>query len=382
MVMMLISLSTKIICSVKYLPEIFSLGNIPGAKIYWQLRRILYKLIVVKTLICTTPGNFEYGLGAMPLLMAGYAIIKIKKIGICGTDLHAFEGTQPYFTYPRILGHELAGEIVAVEDVAGFEKGELVTVLPYENCGTCIACRSGKSNCCENIAVLGVHKDGGMVEYLLVPGRLLVHGDGLTAEQLALVEPLSVSAHGIRRAAVQKGEFVLVMGAGPIGLAAMEFARIAGAEVIATDMQEKRLQFAQTVLHIPHVLNAGTDVAAAIKQITGGDMPTVVVDATGNQKAINNGIHYLAHGGRYVLIGLQKELLLFSHPEFHKRETTLMSSRNATREDFEEVIRCIKAGAVRPEAYITHRIKFGEVKTVFRSLLDPRNEVIKAMVEI
>ncbi|KAG4069272.1 hypothetical protein HA402_012125 [Bradysia odoriphaga] len=318
----------------------------------------------------------------MPLLLPGHAIIRIRKIGICGTDLHAFEGTQPYFNYPRILGHELCGEIAALDGVEGFQTGDLVTVLPYENCGHCIACRNGKPNCCENIAVLGVHKDGGMAEYLSVPERLLVHGRGLDAEQLALVEPLAISAHGIRRAAVQPGEFVLVMGAGPIGLAAMEFARIAGAQVIATDIQDARLQFAHEVLGIPYTVNAATDVAARLREITGGDLPTVVIDASGNQKAINNGIHFLAHGGRYVLIGLQKELLQFSHPEFHKRETTLMSSRNATRADFEEVIRCIREGVIFPEKYITNRIRFGDLKTVFPSLLDPRNAVIKALVDI
>ncbi|WP_436490519.1 zinc-binding alcohol dehydrogenase family protein [Chitinophaga sp. ARDCPP14] len=339
---------------------------------------------MVKTLICTTPGNFEYGLQAMPQVQAGHAIIRIRKIGICGTDLHAFEGTQPYFNYPRILGHELAGEIVDLDGITStsFHIGELVTVIPYENCGVCIACRNGKPNCCENIAVLGVHKDGGMAEYLSVPERLLVHGNGLTAEQLALVEPLSVSAHGIRRAAVQPGEFVLVMGAGPIGLAAMEFARIAGAQVIATDIQDKRLQFAQQALGIPFTINAAADVATQLRNITGGDMPVVVIDATGNQKAINNGIYYLAHGGRYVLIGLQKDLLQFSHPEFHKRETTLMSSRNATREDFEQVIRCIREGQVHPDKYITHRVKFGDVKTAFPTWLDPRNGVIKAIIDI
>ncbi|MBO9727327.1 MAG: zinc-binding alcohol dehydrogenase family protein [Chitinophaga sp.] len=336
----------------------------------------------MKTLICTIPGNFEYGLGAIPTLQPGHAIIKIKKVGICGTDFHAFEGTQPYFDYPRILGHELAGEIIALDDVPGFKEGDTVTVIPYENCGHCVACRAGKPNCCEHIAVFGVHKDGGMVDYLAVPGRLLVHGAGLTEEQLAMVEPLSIGAHGIRRAAVQQGEYVLIMGAGPIGLAAMEMARIAGATVIATDIREVRLQFVKNTLGIPHALLANGDVATQLRTITGGDLPTVVIDATGNQQAINNGIRYLAHGGRYVLIGLQKEMLMFSHPEFHKRETTLMSSRNATRADFEEVIRCIKQGLVSPEKYITHRIKFGDVKHVFPSLLDPRNEVIKAVVDM
>lgn len=351
-------------------------------KNYTGDRGFFYKLIAVKTLICTTPGNFEYGLGAMPQLEPGHAIIKIKQIGICGTDLHAFEGTQPYFNYPRILGHELAGEIVACDGTPGFHTGELVTIIPYENCGVCIACRSGKPNCCENIAVYGVHKDGGMVEFLSVPERLLVHGAGLTPEQLALVEPLSVSAHGIRRAAVQPGEFVLVIGAGPIGLAAMEFARIAGAQVIAADVNEQRLQFAKDKLGIQLAVNAANDVPAQLQPLTGGDMPTVVIDATGNRKAINHGLNYLAHGGRYVLIGLQKEMIQFSHPEFHKRETTLMSSRNATRADFEQVIGCIQNGQVNPEAYITHRVKFSEVKTNFNSWLDPQHNVIKAIVDM
>lgn len=336
----------------------------------------------MKTLICTTPGTFEYGLTAMPSPEPGYALIRIRRIGICGTDLHAFEGTQPYFSYPRILGHELAGEIVDANAAAGFQPGELVTVIPYENCGSCIACRRGKPNCCERVAVLGVHKDGGMVEFLQVPERLLVHGDGLTADQLALVEPLAISAHGVSRAGVEPGEYVLVMGAGPIGLAAMEFARIAGAEVIAADVNEQRLQFARNVLGIPHIVKVSTDIEEQLQRITGGDMPTVVIDATGNQKAINSGIFYLAHGGRYVLIGLQKELLMFPHPEFHKRETTLMSSRNATRADFEQVVHCIKNGLVKPERYITHRVRFGDVKNVFSSWLDPRNEVIKAIVEL
>ena len=336
----------------------------------------------MKTLICTTPGNFEYGLGAMPQPEPGHAIIKIKKIGICGTDLHAFEGTQPYFNYPRILGHELAGEIVSSDDTPGFNTGDLVTIIPYENCGVCIACRAGKPNCCENIAVFGVHKDGGMVEFLSVPARLLVHGAGLTAEQLALVEPLSVSPHGIRRAAIQQGEYVLVMGAGPIGLAAMEFARIAGAQVVATDINDKRLQFAKDKLGISHVINAAADVPAQLREITGGDMPKVVIDATGNRNAINNGINYLAHGGRYVLIGLQKETIQFSHPEFHKREATLMSSRNATRADFDQVIGCISNGQVNPGVYITHRVKFNEVKTNCSSWLDPQHNVIKVIVDM
>ena len=337
----------------------------------------------MKTLICTAPGFFEYGTAAMPVPEKDHAIIRIKNIGICGTDLHAFEGTQPYFNYPRILGHELSGELTNNIYAPGFEVGEAVSFIPYFNCGTCIACRQGLTNCCVNIKVFGVHIDGGMSEYISIPADKLLHGEGLSYDELALVEPLAIGAHAIRRAGVKQGEFVVVVGAGPIGLGLMEFARIAGANVIAIDVNEKRLEFCKEKLGVTYIINASTENAVeAVRAITKGDMATVVIDATGNLKAINSGINYLAHGGRYVLVGLQKEAFSFSHPEFHKRESTLMSSRNATRQDFEHVIACIKSGAVKPINYITHRVAFDAVVEEFENWLNPANGVIKAMVEM
>ncbi|MGZ3821450.1 MAG: alcohol dehydrogenase catalytic domain-containing protein, partial [Mucilaginibacter sp.] len=195
----------------------------------------------MKTLICVEPGIFQYDLRDKPVLKKDHAIIKIRRIGICGTDLHAFEGTQPYFEYPRVLGHELAGDLVAFDNAPGFTLGEQVTFMPYFNCGNCIACRSGGPNYCVNLKVCGVHTDGGMAEYISVPSQTLVHGKGLSVDELALVEPLAIGAHGVKRASVKPGEFVLVIGAGPIGLGAMEFAQIAGAKVIALDINEARL---------------------------------------------------------------------------------------------------------------------------------------------
>lgn len=337
----------------------------------------------MKTLVCTEPGRFDYGTGSRPELKKGQAILKIKRIGICGTDLHAFEGTQPYFNYPRILGHELAGELVEADNAPGFEAGEAVTFIPYFNCGECIACRKGKPNCCTKMQVCGVHVDGGMVEYLSVPSSSLLHGEGLSFDELALVEPLAIGAHGVRRAAVEKDEFVLVIGAGPIGLGTMEFARIAGAKVIALDINEQRLQFCKEKLKVAYTVSASaSDVAEQLKEITNGDMPTVVIDATGSLKAINNAFQYMAHGARYVLIGLQKGDISFSHPEFHKREGTLMSSRNATKQDFEHVIASMKKGEVKPTTYITHRVGFDNVKDEFESWLNPAKGVIKAIVEM
>ncbi len=337
----------------------------------------------MKTLVCVEPGTFSYEQRAEPLLQPGQAIIKIKRIGICGTDLHAFEGTQPYFSYPRVLGHELAGDLVAADDAPGFEIGERVSFIPYFYCGKCIACRSGLENCCANIKVCGVHIDGGFADYLSVPSYSLLHGEGLSYDELSLVEPLAIGAHGVRRAGVLPGEFVLVVGAGPIGLGIAEFARIAGGNVIVMDINEGRLAFCRDHLQVPYTINPITqDSMEQLKTITNGDMPTVVIDATGSLKAINNSFQFMAHGARYVLVGLQKGEITVSHPEFHKREGTLMSSRNATRADFEHVIHSMKKALVNPANYITHRVRFDEVKDEFASWLKPETGVIKAMVQL
>lgn len=338
---------------------------------------------MMKALVLEAPGRFDYKKRPSPERRPGDALLRIRRIGICGTDLHAFEGTQPYFEYPRVLGHELAADLVACDPGSGFVPGERVTILPYFSCGGCIACRSGKPNCCARIRVAGVHVDGGMSEYFAVPDSALVHGGTLDYTQLALVEPLAIGCHGIRRAGVQAGETVLVVGAGPIGLGAMEFARLAGARVIALDVNEQRLAFCKARLGVHKTVNASTEaVARRLSQLTKGDMPSVVIDATGSLSAICNGFGYMAHGGRYVLIGLQKGDISFSHPEFHKREATLMSSRNATREDFEQVMESLRSGAIDPMTYVTHRVPFSELGDYFPFWLQPASGVIKAMAEL
>ena len=335
----------------------------------------------MKSLVCTQPQQFDYQQIEYPKITSGSAILKVKRIGICGTDLHAFKGIQPFFNYPRILGHEMACEVAEIEENSDFKVGDAATFIPYFSCGNCIACRNKKPNCCTSIQVFGVHIDGGMSEYISVPIRFLVKSQGLSFDELALVEPLAIGCHGVNRSNVQADEFVLVVGAGPIGLGTMEFAKIAGAKVIALDVNDARLTFCQEKLSVDFTINAFSDnVLARLQEITNNDMPTVIIDATGNLKAIENAFQYLAHGGRYILVGLQKGEISFSHPEFHKRESTLMSSRNATRQDFEQVIDAIKKGLVKPTTYITHRVDFEQVKDNFESWLNPANGVIKAMV--
>ena len=336
----------------------------------------------MKALVCTRPGQMDYVNWPDAERKRGYAIVRIRKIGICGTDLHAFEGTQPFFSYPRILGHELSGELVECDDAPGFERGESITFLPYLHCGHCVACRAGKTNCCTNLQVCGVHIDGGMSDYYSVPSELLLHGQGLDLTELAMVEPLSIGAHGIRRAGIRPGELVLVIGAGPIGLGVMAFAGIHGATVLAMDTNPFRLDFCKTGLGVPHLIHAGdANRMEQLLEITHGDLPTVVIDASGNRQAIQQGFQYLAHGGRYVLVGLQKEELVFSHPEFHKREATLMSSRNATREDFEEVMRCVRDKQVNPLSFITQRVPFSEAAAGFPTWLKNAANTVKVLVE-
>jgi 2-desacetyl-2-hydroxyethyl bacteriochlorophyllide A dehydrogenase len=337
----------------------------------------------MKTLVCSTPGKLEYKSRKKPIIKKDHAIIKIERIGICGTDLHAYEGNQPYFAYPRILGHELAGELIDCDNAPGFRTGEAVTIIPYFNCGTCIACRSGKPNCCVYLQVCGVHVDGGMAEYLSVPSYALVHGEGLSMEQLALVEPQSIGAHGVSRADIKKGEFVLVVGAGPIGMGAMESARQAGGQIIAMDVSSYRLSICTERLGVQYTVDASREeVEAKLRGITNGDMAGLVIDATGNQSAINNSFQYMAHGGRYILIGLQKKPVTFSHPEFHKREATVMSSRNAVRKDFEHVISSMKSGLVNPEAYLSVRTKFSRLKDEFQHWINSQGKVVKVVVEM
>ena len=337
----------------------------------------------MKVLCCTEPGSLQYQDRIEPMPASGRSILRIKRVGICGTDIHSYQGTQPFFQYPRILGHELSAEIADAGHAPGFQNGDPVTIIPYFHCGHCIACRSGKPNCCATLQVCGVHIDGGMVEYLSVPHDALMGSRGLSYDQLALAEPMAIGAHAVARAGIKENETVLVMGAGPIGLAVMQFASIAGARLIVMDNNPSRLAFCKNFIRPLYTLgNDTTDIIAALSEMTNGDMPSIVMDATGNLQAINQGFQYMSHGGRYVLVGLQKNEIHFSHPEFHRREATFMSSRNAIRADFEWVLDCMSSGRLNPLPLITHRSLFHQTRDQFPNWLDPAQGTVKAMVEI
>jgi 2-desacetyl-2-hydroxyethyl bacteriochlorophyllide A dehydrogenase len=315
-----------------------------------------------------------------PELQEGHAIVKVKRIGICGTDLHAYRGRQPFFTYPRILGHELSGVIdeIAADD-SGLRVGDKVCVMPYLHCGQCSACRRGKTNCCENIQVMGVHTDGGMREWISVPVSHLMQANELSFEGAAIVECLSIGAHAVRRARLSPQDKVLVIGAGPIGLGVMIAAVRHGARVVAMDMVEHRLEFCRGWAGVEAVLTGDGDVEAKLRQLLDGELPDIVFDATGNKASMERAFHYAAHGGSLIYVGLVRDDITFHDPLFHARELTLHASRNATKEDFEFVMQAIEDGAVDVDAFVTHQTPFERVACEFESWLDPTNNVIKAM---
>ncbi|RQR27448.1 zinc-binding alcohol dehydrogenase family protein [Burkholderia sp. Bp9142] len=339
----------------------------------------------MRTVICEEPGRLVVAERPMPAAGPDDVLIRVKRVGVCGTDMHIFTGNQPYLAYPRVMGHELAGVVETAPAGARVKAGDQVYVMPYLSCGTCVACRAGKTNCCTRIQVLGVHADGGMAEYLAVPQAFVFAAHGVTLDQAAMIEFLAIGAHAVARADVRPGQRVLVVGAGPIGMAALIFAMLRGARVSVLDSRADRLEVCETALgaHAAVLLDttgAATDVAR-LAALTDGEFFDVVFDATGNLGAMERGLDFVAHGGKYVLISLVKGRISFSDPEFHKRETTLLASRNATPADFETVLDAMRAGRVPTDALKTHALTLADLPDRFAQLLEPDAGVIKALVE-
>ncbi|MFN3364328.1 MAG: zinc-binding alcohol dehydrogenase family protein, partial [Allorhizobium sp.] len=304
------------------------------------------------TIICDSPGTLSAIERPKPFRGDGEVLVRLRRVGVCGTDLHIFTGNQPYLSYPRVMGHELSGVVEETSASSHLMAGDTVSIVPYISCGHCSACRKGKTNCCRNIGVLGVHRDGGMTEYLSLPERFVLKADGLDVDQAAMVEFLAIGAHAVARANVQPSQKVLVVGAGPIGMAVAIFARLDGGEVTFIDGRSDRLEFAAQHLGVSHTVQLGEGDHEALSDITAGDFFDVVFDATGNAKAMERGFGFVGHGGTYVFVSIVSSDISFSDPEFHKRETSLLGSRNATIDDFERVMEAMRAGSI-PDALIT-----------------------------
>lgn len=315
----------------------------------------------------------------------GEALIRVHRVGICGTDYSGFLGKMPFYSYPRIPGHELGVEVMEVgEGVSNVKPGERCSVEPYMNCQTCSACRRGHTNCCENLQVLGVHTDGGLRAQFIVPSRKLHVSQSLSFEQLALVETLAIGCHAVNRGNPQRGEVVLVIGAGPIGLSTMEFIRLTGAKTIVLDLNEQRLEFCRRVMKVDHtvVFKGDGSELEQLKDFTGGNLPDVVIDATGSNKSMSNALNWVGFAGRLVFVGITTAEVSFGHPLMHRREMTLLASRNALPPDFRRIIGLIEQGQIDTKPWITHHADFSEMISRFPDWLKPETGVLKAVVHV
>jgi 2-desacetyl-2-hydroxyethyl bacteriochlorophyllide A dehydrogenase len=316
----------------------------------------------------------------------GEALVRIHRIGICGTDYSGYLGKMPFYSYPRIPGHELGVEVVAVGDgVTNVQPGDRCSVEPYINCQRCHACRRGHTNCCESNQTLGVMCNGGMCERMILPARKLHISKKLTFDQLALVETLAIGCHAVDRGQPQPGESVVIIGAGPIGLSAIEFVKVAGAKSIVIDINEARLEFCRNRMGVDHTIMAKGDGSElkTLEEITGARLAEVVVDATGSNRSMSGALNYCAFAGRLVYVGITQQELSFPHaPVMHRRELSILASRNALSADFGRIIRLIEDGRINTEPWITHHSNFNEMIAAFPTWLLPESGVIKAIVQV
>jgi 2-desacetyl-2-hydroxyethyl bacteriochlorophyllide A dehydrogenase len=303
-----------------------------------------------------------------PVPASGQALVRVHRVGVCGSDFHALAGRHPIYTYPRVLGHELAGEIVEVpKNARGLRPGDRCAIEPYMSCGQCRTCRVGRTNCCEQLRLIGVHVDGGMQGFLGVPVELLHKSQSLSLDQLALVETLGIGAHAVMRSQLRANEDVMVIGAGPIGLAVSQFATAIGARVVVIEINDWRRQFAQKL---------GVEALAT----PDGRLADVVLDATGSAGVMANSVNYVAPGGRLVFVGLTRDPVPIDDALLHRREMTIYASRNSCGQ-FPPIIRMLEEKKINTDPWITDRISLDEVPARLKEL-STKIGMMKAVVEV
>jgi 2-desacetyl-2-hydroxyethyl bacteriochlorophyllide A dehydrogenase len=337
----------------------------------------------MKAIILEEPKQFKnIEVAALPAPKAGEVTMKIRQLGVCGTDLHAYNGKQPFFNYPRILGHEIAAEVVALgEGVTHLNVGDLCSVNPGINRIEDQAVRRGKTNCGTSLSLIGVHEDGAMQEYINHPADLVFPANGLTLDQISMIEPLAIGSHAVERADIQPEDIVLIIGAGPIGIGTLSMALLKSAKVLVLDMNQNRLDFISQKFPSVETILLNDSVETALKEKLNGDLPTVILDATGNKTSMENCINLIAPSGTIVFIGLFIGDFSFHDPLFHKKEVTLKSSRNAVATDFIKLIRLLKGNLVNIDGLITHRVAFDSLVENWDKLYLPEEKVIKAVIE-
>lgn len=299
----------------------------------------------MKAIEITRPGEIKIIEKEKPAPQKGEALLKVLYCGICGADVASYTGNQPFTTYPRIPGHEFSAQIVEIpENSHGFKAGDIVTCNPYFNCGKCYACKKDLVNACVDNRTMGVQRDGSFQEYITMPVERIIDGKGLSAKELALIEPFSISCHALSRSKINKGDNLLIIGSGPIGLFALLKAKSLGARVMVSDKLQSRLLAAKEY-GADFVINADeTDLHTAAVDFTDGNGFDVCVEACGAPETFLSCINEAAQGANVILIGNGKRETTFVHSVILKKELNIFGSRNAYTKDFEELIELVKSG--------------------------------------
>ncbi len=318
-----------------------------------------------------------------PVLKENEALLKIKYCGICGADVASFTGNQPFTTYPRIPGHEFSAEIVKIgENNKGLKVGDIVTCNPYFNCGSCYSCKRGIVNACTDNQTMGVQRDGSLCEYVAMPIERIIDGKGLSAKELALIEPFAISCHALSRAKINRGDKLLIVGAGPIGLFALIKAKSMGAEVLVTDLLPNRLALAKEY-GADMVVNSKTEsLTEKAIEFTNGNMFDACIEACGQPETFLSCIDCAATGANIILIGNGKRETTFLHSVILKKELNIFGSRNAFTKDFVELIDLVKDGKADVLKMVSVIYSMENAEDAFKALANNDGTLAKLLIEI
>ena len=337
----------------------------------------------MKAIVIPKPFEIEIQEVPMPQVKEGEALLRVRCVGICGADVASYTGNQPFTTYPRIPGHEFSAEIVTVPDNdKGLKPGDIVTCNPYFNCGTCYSCRRGLVNCCTDNQTMGVQRDGAFCEYVAMPVDRIYRGMGLSAEELALIEPFSISRHAVSRAEIKPTDHVLIVGAGPIGLFALLAAKQVAGRVAVADILQNRLDLASAYGADGVVNTRAEDLTAFADRFTQGNGFDVCIEACGAPETFLACIDQAAFGANVILIGNGKRETSFVHSVILKKELNIFGSRNALKQDFIDNIETIAAGKVDAGKMVSGIYPMDRAIEAFEALANNKGDLAKLLIRI
>ena len=337
----------------------------------------------MKAIVISNPNEIEIREVPMPEVKEGEALLKVKYVGICGADVASYTGNQPFTTYPRIPGHEFSAEIVEIpENDRGLKSGDVVTCNPYFNCGECYSCKRGFVNCCTDNQTMGVQRDGAFCEYISMPVERIYDGKGLSAEELALIEPFSISQHAVSRAVIKESDNVLVIGAGPIGLFALLAAKQMCKKIVVADILDNRLELAKEY-GADAVVNTKTQsLEEFAKEFTDGNGFDVCIEACGAPETFLGCIDSCAFAGNIILIGNGKRETNFVHSIILKKELNIHGSRNALKDDFINNIDLVASGKADVMKMVSGVYEMNDAVSAFEALKNNNGTLAKLLIKI